>query len=849
MELAPGTLVGSYELLGVIGSGGMGAVYRARDVRLGRSVAIKFLTAAPSDALDTLQRFQQEARATAALNNPHIVALYDVGTHDGIPYVVSELLEGETLRSVLSAGPLPTKKALVYAKQIAAGLAAAHRRGIVHRDLKPENLFITRDGVVKLLDFGLAKLVETARTLAVAGETTAPGIVLGTVGYMSPEQARGEQTDARTDIFSFGAVLYEMLTGVRAFQGDSAADTLSAILKDNPPELRQFVPTLSESVERIVERCLEKNKDERFQSAQDLAFALEALTTTSLGSGIVAAPVGRRRTWRLVEALLLLLAVAAFAYTMGARRSPRSDPTYRQLTFRRGMVQAARFAPDGQTIIYAGAWEGRDPELFSTRPEAPEARSLQLPSSGLYAISSKGEMAVALEARGFGRVEGTLARAALAGGLPRELARGVIAADWSPDGATLAIVRSTNGRDVIEYPLGTRLYDPAPAHVTDLRFSPSGDAIAFTSHPVSGDTAGEIRMVDLKGDARTLSAGWNSVLGLSWSTDGREVWFTAARSGSTQALYAVSRSGEERLLLRAPATLTLHDVSRDGRVLLSRDAWGAGVMALAPGAERERDLSWLDGSMAWDLSADGRTVILEESWEGGGAARSIYMRDSDGSPAVRLGEGVPLALSPDKRWVLALSVAGDQLTLLPTGVGQQRLLPTGPIRSYFPSARWLPDGREFLVSATAADGSGHVYRQSIDGGDPHAVSPSGSLGRLAIAPDGRGFVTRGPARRLTLFPLPEGEPRTVPGTESGDLPIVVGADGQSLYVQAGSAIPSPIVRIDLRSGRRDVVRTLSPADPTGVSAILRIVLTPDARAYAYTYTRTVSALYLVSGIR
>jgi len=837
-----------YRVEKLLGQGGMGAVYRARDVRLGRLVAIKFLTAATGDSADVLNRFQQEARATAALNDPHIVALYDVGTHEGRPYVVSELLEGETLRSALAAGPLPMRKALNYARQIAAGLAAAHRRGIVHRDLKPENLFVTRDGIVKLLDFGLAKLVEMARSLSVGGETTAPGIVLGTVGYMSPEQARGEATDARTDIFSFGAVFYEMLSGRRAFDGESAADTLSAILKEHPPELGQVVQGINVSVERIVERCLEKNKDDRFQSAQDLAFALDTITSTT-GSATIAAAPAKQRIWRPLEALLLIGAAAAFAYTIFAGSTPRSEASYRQLTFRRGMVQAARFAPDGQTIVYAAAWEGGEPELFSTRPEAPEARSLQLPSTGLYSISSRGDMAVALNPRGFGRVDGTLARAALAGGLPRQLAPGVVAADWSPDGSEMAIVRSTGGRDVIEYPIGKPLYDPTPAHVTDLRFSPKGDAIAFTSHPVAGDTAGEVKLLDLNGQVRTLSSGWNSVLGLDWSADGREVWFTAARSGSTQALYAVSRSGQERLLVQVPATLTLHDVGRDGRVLLSRDAWGAGVMAMTPYAAHERDLSWLDGSMAWDMSADGKTIVLEESWEGGGASRSIYLRNTDGSPAVRLGDGVPLALSPDKQWVLASSATGDRLVLLPTGVGQQRVLPKGPVVSYFPAARWLPNGREFLFSASGSDKQRYVFLQSIDGGDPRPVTPAGAYGRLVVFNDGRGFLTRDPKRRITSFALDESDAQPIAGTEAADVPVAISDDGQWVYVQSGSSMPAEIMRVDLHNGRRELVRKLSPADPTGVSGILRIVMTPDARSYAYTYTRTVSALYLATGIR
>ena len=376
-------------------------------------------------------------------------------------------------------------------------------------------------------------------------------------------------------------------------------------------------------------------------------------------------------------------------------------------------MQGARFTADGQTIVYAAAWEGRPTELFSTRPDAPEARPLQMTGMGLFAISAKGEMAVVLEPQGFGRVEGTLARAALAGGPPRQLAESVLAADWRPDGSELAIVRSGSGKDVLEYPIGRTLYDPSPGHITHIRVSPSGDAVAILVHPVSGDTAGAVALVDLEGRATTLSTGWNSVLGLAWSPDGQEIWFTGTRTGAAQALHAVSRTGQERQLLAAPATLTLHDVSPDGRALVSRDAWGAGVMARAIGADRERDLSWLDGSMAWDLSADGSTTVLEEAWEGGGTARSIYLRTLDGAPAVRLGDGVPLALSPDKQWVLSTPVAGDRLVLLPTGVGQPRTLPAGPLASYFPGGA-VPARRPACPGGGGGEGPAEPHLPAVD---------------------------------------------------------------------------------------------------------------------------------------
>jgi hypothetical protein len=562
-QLSPGTRLGVYEIASAIGAGGMGEVYRARDLRLGRDVAIKLLPRGLAADSERLQRFEQEARATAALNDPNIVAIYDIGAHDGQPYVVSEFLDGETLRKALAEGPLPVRKAVGYAQQVARGMSAAHRRGIAHRDLKPENLFVTKDGLIKILDFGLAKLVAAARPFAGAMDSTAPGAVLGTVGYMSPEQARGEASDQRADIFSFGAVLYEMLAGQRAFHKPSAAETLSAIIKEHPTDLAPMVPGLSPALARIVDRCLEKNREDRFQTAADLGFALDAVSGFS--GTAVALPRQSRIRWRLAAGAAAAGLVLAAALAAGYWPPRPEPPRFQQLTFRRGTLQAARFAPDNQTIVYAGAWEGGPTELFSTRPDAPETRSLQMPDMGLFALSSKDEMAVALKPRGFGRVEGTLARAALAGGPPRQLAESVLAADWSPDGSGLAIVQSRGGRDRLEFPIGRTLYDPAPGHITHIRFSPAGDAIAVISHPVSGDTAGAVVLVDLDGRARTLSAGWNSILGLAWAPDGEEIWFTGTKTGAAQAIHAVTRSGSERLLLRAPATLTLHDVSIDGR--------------------------------------------------------------------------------------------------------------------------------------------------------------------------------------------------------------------------------------------------------------------------------------------
>jgi serine/threonine protein kinase len=339
VSLASGMRLGPYEIVSPLGSGGMGEVYRARDPRLGRDVAVKVLPASFAEDADRLRRFQQEAKAVGQLSHPNILAVFDLGYHEASPYLVSELLEGETLRALLSRGRLSVKRAVGFALQIAQGLAAAHERGIVHRDLKPENLFVTRDGRVKILDFGLAKLTHDERTSPpdLAGSTatsqTGPGVVLGTMGYLSPEQLRGHPADARSDIFSFGAVLYEMLAGRRAFTGASTADTLSAILREDPPDLGLASTAVPTALERLVRHCLEKNPEARFHSAHDVAFDLEAISTLS-GSGTVAAVPDRPgASLRRVALAIALVTLLGIVYALARRLGGAEDGTLPAMTF------------------------------------------------------------------------------------------------------------------------------------------------------------------------------------------------------------------------------------------------------------------------------------------------------------------------------------------------------------------------------------------------------------------------------------------------------------------------------------------------------------------------------------
>ena len=857
MSLAAGTRLGPYEVAAPVGSGGMGEVYRARDTRLGRDVAVKVLPGALSADADRLRRFEQEARATGALDHPNILAIHDVGTHDGAPYVVTELLEGETLRERINGAALPARKAIDFAGQIARGLAAAHDRGIVHRDLKPENLFVTRDGRVKILDFGLAKLkgIEalTERETRAAADPRDPGTgagtVLGTVGYMSPEQVRAQPVDHRSDIFSFGAVLYEMLSGRRAFRGGSAVETMNAILKEDPPDLSDTNRNLPPALERIVGHCLEKNPEERFQSARDIAFDLEALSGQSAQAILPVTEPERRVRWlKPVAAGLAAVVIAAVSFLAGRRGTEQPVPAFKPLTFRRGTIDSARFAPDGRTVVYEARWEGRPAEIFSTQPGSPESRSLDLPDALLSGISPSGEMAVGL--RRPGKAGRTLARVPLGGGAPRDVLDNVTFADWGPDGSSFVVVRRSGSRLRLEFPIGKVLYEAA-GDIRNARVSPRGDRVAFTDQPIIGDARGDVAVVDLAGKKTTLAPGWEDLGGLAWSADGSEVWFTASAAGGDRTLYAVTLSGRQRMVSRVPGTLVLQDIASDGRVLLSHGTNHPVILALVPGETKERDLTWLDYSVVADISQDGQTLLFTEQGFAGGPHYAVYLRGTDGSPAIRLGKGNASALSADGQWALAIDLAPPtQLVLLPTGAGEAHALPRHNIQG-FQWAGWLPDGKSVLFTGSEPGRGPRIYVQDVGGGPPRAVTPEGVFTLdNTISPDGR-FVVGDTESESEIYPVAGGEPRAIPGLDANDLPIRWSGDGRSLYLRSRilREVPARVYRLDLSTGRRDLWKELGPADPSGVTSVPFIAITPDARSYAYTYNSRLSNLYLVEGLK
>jgi hypothetical protein len=783
----------------------------------------------------------------APLSHPNILAIFDFGRQGDTAYAVMELLEGETLRARLAQGALPSRKAVELAAQIAEGLAAAHEKGIVHRDLKPENVFVTREGRAKVLDFGLAKRTDSASgpgiSMQVTAAHTGPGTVLGTAAYMSPEQVRREAVDHRSDIFSFGAVLYEMLTGRQAFGRQTATESMTAILREDPPEIAAAGSSVSPALQRIVQRCVEKKPGERFQSARDLAFALQALSGSAVVSGsAVAVTRTRSRPWLAAMAVMALLGVGTVAagIVMGWRPQPE-PPAWQALTFRRGGISRARFAPDGQTVVYAAGWEGRPQQLFSTRLDSTESTPLSLPTATVAGISHGGKMAIFLLEN-----PPVLAEVPLAGGSPRELLADFLGADWVPGEEKLAVLRKNR----LEFPIGKVLYEPtAGRRVSDgsLRASPSGDAFAL----IENDT--DVVLVSRAGKPTTLSGGWWFAWFPAWNPKTDEIWFSAreaGRFGGFLELHAVTRAGKHRVVARGPSHLVPMDILPDGRVLLASLLWPTSMMCLPPGSAHEVNLSWLDFSAASDLSADGKWILFDETAAGGGSKGLVYLRGTDGSGAKRLGEGLAVALSPDGRWAISAPSfpPADRLVFLPTGTGEEKELRLQGM--VFTDARWFPDSKRILVSAGSRGRPARLFVEDLEGGPARPLTPEGfEVG--PVSPDGRSAAVRDAKGNLILWPIDGGEPRPLQGTTPKDRAIQwTGPTG--LFLATGN-LPVRIDRYDIPTGKRQLWKELAPADTTGVSSLSaylqREIIAPDGKSYAYSFRRDLSQLFLVTGLQ
>ena len=863
MRLVPGDKLGPYEVLSVVGAGGMAEVYRARDPRLGRDIALKVVNESLAASPDLVRRFEQEARIAGSLNHPNIVAVYDVGVHDGAPYFVTELLEGESLRQRMSRGRVPLATALDWGIQLAHGLAAAHRRGVVHRDVKPDNVFIVSGGQVKLLDFGIAKLAEEARaaphgmmdaTVTPAGNATRTGSVLGTPGYMSPEQVRGDPVDARTDIFSLGAVLFELLSGERAFPGVSLVESGYAILNSDPPPLPSTVPA---SVGQVVLRCLEKEPERRLQTAADLAFALEVVRHPTAA---VSPPVVPRRRSRLVLPLALLAGLLALALATWVRTRlavPVAPlPALEQVTYRLGAVRAARFASGGR-IIFSASLDGKGEEVFSRTPGSIEPQSLGLTDARLMAVSSSGALGLLLEPR-FTRafsMRGTLARVESVGGTPRELVENVEFADWGPRGE-LAVVRNVGAASTLESPVGKVLFQ-TNGWISNPRFSPRGDRIAFLHHPFFYDDMGEPRVVDLQGRGKALGPAWPRALGLAWAPDGAEVLFTAGRV-QRNVLLAVAEGGSSRELYTSPADLRLEDVAPDGTVLATEQLERSELGFSVAGQPEQSTHTWANWTTFVARVGDDGSMLFSESVPfaadpGGRPVQPVWtlLLRSEKAAAQVLGRGSSLDLSRDRRWALLLAIDRRGLLALPTGPGQERPIDVHGLE--IGAGRWFGDGSRLVVSARRpADADYHLFVIPEGGGAPAQLSDAPVTARriLHLSPDERWVATLDKDDHLLLHSTRDGAAARLPEAGPDALPRGWSAEGHLWVSRGGDRTPvvARLLRLDVERRRVLEERLIHPAEPSGAIYMRDVAISPDGRKVAYVYGRNLGHLYLLRGL-
>jgi len=868
MPLAPGTKLGPYEIVAVLGAGGMGEVFRAKDDRLGRDVAIKVLPEAFAKDSDRLRRFEQEARSVAALNHPNILGIHDIGSHEGRPYLVSELLEGETLREALDQSRIPIKRVIEYSKEIAHGLAAAHSKGIVHRDLKPENIFITRDSRIIILDFGLAKLifpeenVENANTMT--SPVTLPGMVMGTMGYMSPEQVKAEPTDARSDIFSFGSVLYEMLTGQRAFKRDTGAETMTAILREEPPELTESGYTGPLGLQKILGRCLEKSPDRRFQSAADLGFAIESLSDTSTGSASQAhraAQQGQekeaRAWWPYAAAAAALAVVAIAAWFLGKSSFKPIQPKYTRLTYDRGYLPNARFSKDGSTILYSARW-GDDPDfhIYSVRSDFPQSSKLDIPAASLLALSSQGEAAVALDSQPHANfISGTLAVVPMMGGTPRSQMKNVISADYAPDGKALALTR-INGRQVdLEFPAGKVIYSTS-GYLDYVRVAPDGQSVAFLEHNTYDDDRGWVILMDASGKRTQLTPEYATVQGLAWTKTGKEIWFSAADAATDRRIYAVSLSGKVRLVFNAPVRSRILDLSSDGRALFSSDEIRSDIIGIDPATGKLRsNLAWFNGTGISDLLPDGSAFA---GFEWGGPSGPLYMsiyRKLDGSAPIHLGDGGGTRISPDGTLAAAkVPTIPPYMAMYPIGAGEARKFPLGDLVAV-DSHTWFPDGKHLLLVAAKKGEGLRSYQLDLQTGATQPFGPAAFVG-IAISNDGKRIAGLNDLGESVILDVATQQMRKIPNvpvdTASQLGPDAYGEiwtdDGKSLIVSRTTLYDGEIDRLDVDTGKLTPLQKIELTDKAGSSFRLRVLYARKTKTYVYRVVRILSQLYELDGL-
>jgi Tol biopolymer transport system component len=602
-----------------------------------------------------------------------------------------------------------------------------------------------------------------------------------------------------------------------------------------------------------VRHCLGKDPEDRFQSARDLAFDLESFSLPAQPGASRATPRPTRRA--AVGALIAGIPLAATAGAWLDRRwSKPPELKFHRLTYRRGKIQAARFAPDGHTIVYSAQWEDQPYQLFTVRDDGPESRPLGFSGAGLFGISSRSELALGVNLRSLASFyyQGTLARAPFSGGEPRPMVEDVRFADWTPDGGDLAVIVENTKGWRIESPPGKLLYQGAAGgYLGDLRFSPDGSRIAFLEHPTS-NSDGYLGVVDRSGQKKLLTPWYTAnIQGLAWSPKGDEIWFTGTKSGARNELRAVTLNGRERSISSEVAQLVLHDIAPDGRVLFAASLeFRSRIFYRGPRDARERELSGLDWSLVRDIAPDGKLITFDESGEGAGGSTYAYVRDVNASAAVKLGPGRYPVLSPDQKWVLTSAVGGQSMAIYPVGVGETRHIPLEGFRVR--SAYFHPNGKEVVFIAAETGHGSRIYRMSLAGGAPRPISAEGVTGNRSCgpSPDGRympGFSNADGTFRL--YPLDGGEAREIPGISPDDRLGGWAAGGKALFVHRTGELPAKQMRLDFETGKRDLVREIAPADRAGVSSGLGISVTPDGEAYAYNLVQMLHELHLVEGLK
>ncbi len=864
MKIAAGTRLGPYEIEHAIGAGGMGVVYRADDSRLGRKVAIKVL---PHARGEHFRRFEREARTIGALNHPNLLTLHDVGDHEGVPFLVTEMLDGESLRARLSRGPLRLREAIQIGADVARGLAAAHDAGVIHRDVKPDNIFLTTEGRTKVLDFGIAKLrrasvemdavtADIATEPTVAPNTRDTGLVIGTPGYMAPEQLDGGKIDERTDIFALGVVLYEMICGKRAFVSDSAVEESYAILKTpaEPPK------GATKALARVVLRCLEKRPDARFQSAIDLAFALDELDASTDPVSRISKvsiepdprqsartirdpePAVRQRT-RALGWIALATAVAGAALVVGflmgrgtttppAGLTPRwpslveGGPAYRRVTYHTQSVWHARLAPDGGSVLYSALRDGRE-QVIRSQIAQPSILPLQI-DGRLLSVSSKGELAVLL---GDPDAGGTLARV-IEGSGPRAIADRVTDATWLPDGDKIAVVREGSS---IEYPIGTEIVGIKTGKLGFLRASPGGDRFAYVEHPASQDSRGRVIVVDTSGKQLLASSPQIGIESVAWSPDGTEIWFS-----NGPLMFGLDRAGKERVVLRGATRLVLADV-RAGKILVAPTDVRL-KMFTGPRGGPFREVGWFDSSEVESISSDGTSIAFFEAAGTGETTEGYaqFLKRGDQPPAL-IAHSYRLALLPDASGMIAVADA-NTLKRIPTGVGTTTTVPLGPIASLDTSGRvsvsW--SGRYVVIADGEPAAAQKLWRIDLELGTQVPLAPARGVEAHAISPDGQTVALTGAAGGVDLVTV-GGATRGISGP-TGERPLSFTADGTAVFVMHVANDTIEVDRIDLASGARTSWTRITPEQRPVYYAV---ALDGTGEIIAYSTNSDASDLYVL----